>query len=179
MLTYKIKLLTINRRDRLKLKKNYPYRSKGTPSPRQELQRLFPVCITVLWVQDSQTDRQLLQYTADRAVIQTGKNRRNWWRGGGGGCLCFYKDISSLFETIKIRTVFLTVVLMDLAVCRTVRTVVVVVILCAGLSWWSSFTCSSASDWASSWLPYSSVAASTASTILLCSSLYSLYHSSL
>ena len=41
-----------------------------TPGPHQ-LRRLFPVCITVLWVLGSYTDRQLLQYPADRAVIQT------------------------------------------------------------------------------------------------------------
>ena len=67
-------------------------RSRGTPSPRRrhKLRRLFPVCITVLWVIGSYTDRQLLQYIADRAVIQTGKVVLI------DVCLCFYKDISSL-----------------------------------------------------------------------------------
>ena len=58
----------------------YPYRSIGTPR-RHQLRRLLPVCITVLWVLGSYTDRQLLQYctyTADRAVIQTGKSRLFW-----------------------------------------------------------------------------------------------------
>ena len=54
----------------------YPYRSIGTPR-RHQLRRLLPVCITVLWVLGSYTDRQLLQYTADRAIIQTGKRRLN------------------------------------------------------------------------------------------------------
>ena len=46
----------------------------------------FPICLTILWVLvlGSYTDRQLLQYSADRAVIviQTGKSRLNWWRRG-------------------------------------------------------------------------------------------------
>ena len=48
---------------------------------RRYLRRLFPVCITVLWVFGSYTDRQLL---TDRTFIQTGKSRLNWWRQGGG-----------------------------------------------------------------------------------------------
>ena len=47
---------------------------------------IFPICLTILWVLvlGSYTDRQLLQYTADSAVIviQTGKSRLNWWRRG-------------------------------------------------------------------------------------------------
>ena len=41
---------------------------EGTPC-RHTLRRLSPVCITVLWVLGSYTDRQVVQYTADRAVI--------------------------------------------------------------------------------------------------------------
>ena len=58
-------------------KQIYPYRSigsVGTPR-RHQLKHLFLVCITVLWVIGSYTDRQLLQYTADRTAIQTGKSR--------------------------------------------------------------------------------------------------------
>ena len=47
-----------------------------TPGPHQ-LRRLFPVSITVLWVRGSYTDRQLQQYTEDRADVQTEKSRLN------------------------------------------------------------------------------------------------------
>ena len=66
---------------------------------------LSPFSITVIWVLGSYTDRQLVQYAADRAVIQTGESRLNLWRLGV--CLPFSKDIYSLcgadgFETIQI-----------------------------------------------------------------------------
>ena len=56
-----------------------PYRSIGTPC-RHQLRHLFHMCITVLWVLGIYTDRQLLQYAADRAVKQTGKSRLKWCR---------------------------------------------------------------------------------------------------
>ena len=60
------------------LKKIYPYSSIGTPR-RHQLRRLFPVCITVLWVLGSYTDKQLLQYMYSRqsSYTQTWKCRLN------------------------------------------------------------------------------------------------------
>ena len=45
----------------------YPYRTEGTPR-HHKLRRLFPICITALWVLGSYTDRQLLQYTVQQTV---------------------------------------------------------------------------------------------------------------
>ena len=60
-------------------KKIYPYGSKGTPLPRHQLRRLFPVCTTV-------------QYCGFRAVIQTESYSRQ---------SIFYMDISSLGQIDK------------------------------------------------------------------------------
>ena len=88
----------------------YPYRREGTPRHHQ-LTLETPPCLQ--YITDnctvdlgSYTDRQLLQYTADRAVIQTGTFRLNGWRRGG--CLCFYKDISSLGPMVKLSQAFLS-----------------------------------------------------------------------
>ena len=57
--------------------------------------------VAVLWVFGSYTDRQLLQYTADRAVIQTGKSRLKIdddGGTGGGAVSCTYIRIHILWR---------------------------------------------------------------------------------
>ena len=55
----------------------YIFLKEKAPPRRHQMRRLSPVCITVLWVLGSYTDRQLLQYTPDRAVIRTGERHLN------------------------------------------------------------------------------------------------------
>ena len=79
--------------------RRYPYRSIGTPPMSSSIETPFP-CLyncTGGFLAVVQTD-SLLQYTADRAVIQTGERRLNWW---WQGCLCIYKEISSLVPSDK------------------------------------------------------------------------------
>ena len=74
-------------------KKIYPDTSIGTPRNHQ-LRRLFHGCITVQWVLGSYTDRPLLQYI--QQTEQLYRQGKVVSFDDDRGCLCFYKDISSL-----------------------------------------------------------------------------------
>ena len=67
----------------VRLKEDISFEKRRHPRRRQ-LRRLFPVCITVLWVLVSYTDRQLLQYTYSRKISYTDKEKASQMCCGSG-----------------------------------------------------------------------------------------------